>query len=137
MSMIDRLRMIQNQERSTRQQNEQSVNEQDISNQLEKLLDPTFVPTEEDSTETNDSFLAGKTTFYPHSSNIRWVKFFPQSGELVIKFKRTGSKDSRAYCFSSNIGEAKAIKSAVSKGKWFRANVLGRPFKRVTDSYSS
>lgn len=43
--------------------------------------------------------------------------------------------EGKSVITSSSIGEAKAFRTAISKGKFFRSNILGRGFRRVASNY--
>lgn len=136
MSLQDRLRLLGQKNvivpSKVTQGNQQSQEEREDA-ELEKLLEESDQPTEE---ETN-RFLNGTGKLDCGSSNISWIKFFPQTNELLVKFiKPAGTHGSDPYCFSSSVGEAKSFAGAGSKGKFFRAQILGRGFRRVPAFYT-
>lgn len=88
-----------------------------------------------DEIET-DSFLSGKSRLYCGSTNVQWIRFFPQTNELLVCFHEGGGNVQDPYLYHSSIGEAQAFKRSISKGKFFRSNIYGRPFRRVASNYN-
>lgn len=84
--------------------------------------------------EENDPFLRGEVAWYPSSSNVYWVKFYPQTGEVMIQYRR---QSGLPYLYSSSLGEVKAFRIAQSKGKFAAANYRPRGCRRVPSTYST
>ncbi|RJQ24603.1 hypothetical protein C4577_07480 [Candidatus Parcubacteria bacterium] len=99
----------------------------------ELLLEALFGEEEEEEVE-DDSFWRGETALYPASSHIFWFKFFPETEEVLVQFKKSSGLP---YLYSSSRGEVDAFRKAVSKGKYFWAVYRSRGFRRVASSYST
>ncbi len=103
--------------------------EHQIESEIEDLLG---LETEEEDKEGNP-FLRGEIAFYPSSTNIFWIKFFPSTGEIMIQYRR---QSGNPYLYESNLGEAKAFLQAQSKGKYAIAVYRPRGYRRVPSSYN-
>lgn len=99
----------------------------------ELFLETLFGDEEEEETE-NDPFWRGETAIYPSSSHIFWFKFFPETEEVLIQFKKSSGPP---YLYESSRAEVDAFRKAVSKGKYFWAAYRSKGFRRVPSSYST
>lgn len=99
----------------------------------EEALVAKALDLEPDEPQELNPFLNGTITLYPSSTNIYWIRFFPNTGELLVQYHSGGYP----YLYASNLGEAKSFLNANSKGKWGVQFLRPRACRRVPASYST
>lgn len=85
----------------------------------------------EEKNVKEESFWSGESAKYISSSNVNWIKFFPETNEILINYKNSG----KCYLQSSSRGEVEVFLRAPSKGSYAASVWRPRGYKLVSASY--